>query len=478
MENTSIERILALFYDYAAIPHPSGNTAVAARWVAETAKEAGAEAEIDGTGNVFIRVPATAGYEDHPTVILQGHLDMVAAKEPDSPRDPEKEGLLLFREGDLLGARGTTLGGDDGVAVVMFLALLSEKDAAHPALEILLTVDEETGMDGADGFDASKLNGRLLLNLDSEEEGILTAGCAGGTKMHITYPVCREIQKGRLCTLKIAGASGGHSGMEIIRGGMNANHELAGILARLASRLSLSLVSLSGGDKDNAIPTHATATFLIGEEEADALLLAVTDENARLAKTYGATDPHFTLSLDAGEVGEHAAIGEEASRRYLDFLAGTPCGVQKMSPALAGLVQTSLNLGVLRNEKNAIVALWSLRSSVRAEKEELAARLSAMAEAIGAPVCREGDYPAWEYRENSPLRDVMTETYRTLFGAEMQTVVIHAGLECGIFSSRLPDLDCVSFGPNMYDIHTTRERLSVSSVERTYRYLLAVLRAI
>lgn len=478
MENTALERILTIFYDYAAIPHPSGNTAAAAKFAAETARQTGAEAEIDEAGNVFIRVPATAGYEDRPTVILQGHLDMVAAKEPDAPRDPEKEGLLLFREGDLLGARGTTLGGDDGVAVAMFLALLSDKDAAHPALEILLTNDEETGMDGAVGFDTNKLKGRLLLNLDSEEEGILTAGCAGGMKMHITYPVCREMQKGRLVTLKITGASGGHSGMEIIRGGMNANHEMAEILSRLASLLTLSLGSLTGGDKDNAIPTHATAEFLIGVGEEDMLLSEVQRENARLAETYGKTDPHFTLSVDIGDVTETVAVGSEKSRAYLDFLAKTPCGVQKMSPALEGLVQTSLNLGVLKTTEEGIVALWSLRSSVGAEKEELATRLVAMAEVIGAPVCREGDYPAWEFRENSPLRDLMTATYREMFGGEMQTTVIHAGLECGIFSSRLPDLDCVSFGPNMYGIHTTRERLSLSSVERTYRYLLAVLRAI
>lgn len=266
--------------------------------------------------------------------------------------------------------------------------------------------------------------------------------------------------------------------MEIIRGGMNANHEMAELLARLASFVSLSLISFVGGDKDNAIPTHATATFLIGEGEEDTLLAYIQKENARLAETYGKTDPQFTLSADVGDVTEAAVLCGEKSRTYLDFLAATPCGVQKMSPALEGLVQTSLNLGVLKTEEDAFVALWSLRSSVGAEKEELAARLTAMAEAIGAPVCREGDYPAWEFREISPLRDLMTATYREMFGGEMQTTVIHAGLECGIFSSRLPDLDCVSFGPNMYDIHTTRERLSVSSAERIYRYLLAVLRAI
>ena len=251
------------------IPHPSGDTADAAAWVVKTAKQAGGEATRDAAGNVLIRVPASAGYEAHPTVILQGHLDMVAAREPNSPRDPAREGLLLFREGDLLGARGTTLGGDDGAAVAMLLAILFEPDAKHPPLELLLTADEETGMYGALGFDYTQLNGRLLLNLDTDEEGVLIAGCAGGTKLHITYPVCRENAKGTLFTLKLAHASGGHSGMEIGRGGMNANREVACMLSAAAEKMQLSLLSLSGGDKDNAIPTHATAQIILSDTDAD-----------------------------------------------------------------------------------------------------------------------------------------------------------------------------------------------------------------
>lgn len=475
---TPTDKVLALFADYASIPHPSGNTAQAADWVVSVAQKAGAEADVDTAGNVLIRAKATAGYEAHPTVILQGHLDMVAAKEPDSPCDPEKEGLLLFREGDLLGAHGTTLGGDDGVAVAMFLALLTDENVKHPPLEILLTADEETGMYGADGFDTSRLKGRLLLNLDSDDEGLLIAGCAGGTRVDISLPVCREMQKNLRFILKIRHASGGHSGMEIVRGGMNANHEMAKVLSRLASACPLSLLSLEGGDKDNAIPTHATASFLAAPESAECLRTLLSEEEARLHKTYDATDPHFTLALTEEGMGEEPAVPPAETLRLLTFLASTPCGVQKMSPALVDLVQTSLNLGVLKTEENAVTARWSLRSSVAADKEELFARLATAAEAIGAPVCREGDYPAWEYRENSPLRDLMTSTYRAMFGGEMQVTVIHAGLECGIFSDRLPGLDCVSFGPNMYDIHTTRERLSVSSLERTYRYLLAILGAL
>ena len=211
--NTPIENILAVFSDYAAIPHPSGNTAAAAAWVAERAREAGAAAEVDEAGNVLIRACATPGYEQHPAVILQGHLDMVAAREPDAPRDPEKEGLLLFYEGDLLGAQGTTLGGDDGAAVALFLALLTDETAAHPPLEILLTADEETGMFGATDFDTSKLTGRVLLNLDSDDEGVLIAGCAGGTKTTVSLPVCREMQEGSCFALSIRGVSGGHSGV-------------------------------------------------------------------------------------------------------------------------------------------------------------------------------------------------------------------------------------------------------------------------
>lgn len=474
--NAPIDRVLALFTEYASVPHPSGNTKAGADLVSRIAARAGHAAVRDEVGNVLVRVPASQGYETHEPVILQGHLDMVAAREADAPRDPEREGVLVFREGDLLGARGTTLGGDDGAAVAMLLALAEDRHVAHPPLELLFTVDEETGMYGAHGFDTACLRGRRMLNLDSDEEGVLTVGCAGGAKLSIRYPVCREMQKGVCVTLTLAGATGGHSGTEIHRGGVNANTALASLLSAAAHTLPLSLCHLSGGDKDNAIPTHARAVLLLPREHLPAFYACVDRERERLARTYQKTDPDLTITMTEGGERELCAVGREASARYFDFLSTAPCGVQGMSRALPDLVETSLNLGVLSEGEEALTALWSLRSAVGEELEALAARLTAAATAIGASVCREGDYPAWEYRPVSPLRDCMQHIYREHFGKEMRTVVLHAGLECGIFSSRIPGLDCVSFGPNMYDIHTTRERLSVSSLARTYEYLLAALK--
>lgn len=467
---------LTLFSAYAALSHPSYETAAAAKMCASVARAAGCFADIDAAGNLLIRAPATPGYETHAPVILQGHLDMVCAREADAPCDPAREGLSLFEENGLLGARGTTLGGDDAVAVVSFLALLRDEKAAHPPLEILLTADEEVGMLGAAAFDTAALQGRRLLNLDSDREGVLTVGCAGGTTLYIGLPVCREKREGIPLTLTFSGGAGGHSGTEIHLGRLNTCHALAATLAALAQEQSFSLLSLSGGDKDNAIPTHAQASLLVSDAGAALLFLKNAAEEVKAA--CAESDPAFAFSLATHAQTEAEAVPPAVSAAWVGLLASLPCGVQQMSRELPDLVETSLNLGVLASDPDRLSAVYSLRSSVGEEKERLAARLTAVAEACGAEVCRTGDYPAWEYRPHSPLRTCMKDTYRALFGKEPTTEVIHAGLECGLFSDRIAGLDCVSFGPDLYDIHTTRERLSLASAARTYAYLCAVLRAL
>lgn len=468
------ENVLAFFAEYCKIPHASRHTGAAKDYCLHVARSAGLAASDDAAGNVLIRVPATPGYEEHPTVILQGHLDMVSAREEGCPTDPETDGVVLLRDGDWLRARGTTLGGDDGIAVAMFLAIATDPAVAHPPLEILLTNDEEVGMLGAEAFDTAQLHGRLLLNVDSDAEGILTAGCAGGSTLICSHPVCREMRKGRAYTLTLSGLSGGHSGTMIGEGRLNANHALASFVAGLCDRLPVALLSLAGGEKDNAIPAAATCRFL--SDAGDEILRAVQAWEAGLKEQYGTREPGLAVTLVAGDAVTADALTPSAAHAWLSFLAAAPNGVQVMHPTLPGAVEASLNLGVISTAEDRLTATYLVRSSRLATRETVVDAVLQAAAASGVAVVREGDYPPWEYKAVSPLRERMCALYSRMFGSEAKVEVIHAGLECAVFSSRLPDLDAISLGPDMPDIHTPRERVSVSSVARVYQYLLALLR--
>lgn len=475
LENCQPRELFSIFEDFCAIPHPSRATAAATDFCRRFATQAGLACTVDGAGNVIIRKPAASGYESAPTVILQGHLDMVAAREADSPRDPEREGLSLFVDGDLIGAHGTTLGGDDGIAVAMILAILADRTAAHPALEAVFTTDEEIGMLGAEALDMSALRGRYLLNLDSEEEGVLTVSCAGGATLHISRPVCSENRQGAAITLAISGGRGGHSGAEIHRGRANALHLGARLLAAACAVTDCRLVSFVGGEKDNAIPPSATLTFFAADTAA--ATAALREEIARAAAAYREADPALAFSLDEHQFSS-PAVSAEDTRVLSNLFSSLPCGMQEMSREIEGLVETSLNLGILRWSASGCAATYSVRSSVQSKRDALLTRLRTAAEAAGATVSVEGAYPAWEYKKNSPLRDTVLAVYRRLHGRDMRVEAIHAGLECGLFSDRIPGLECVSLGPDMRDIHTTRERLSISSSARTYRFVREILAAI
>ncbi len=475
LENCQPKSVFSIFEDFCRVPHGSYNTKGATAFCLDFAKAHGLDATADAAGNVVIRKGATAGYENAPTVILQGHLDMVAAADEGAPVCLETDGLDLFLDGDLIGARGTTLGGDDGIAVAMILAILADDTLPHPALEAVFTTDEEVGMLGADAMDMSTLRGTYLLNLDSEDEGVLTVSCAGGATAEISQPVCREKVSGAAVTLTIESLSGGHSGVEIDRGRTNGVRFLSEMLAALSMFYSFRFLSFTGGEKDNAIPVSATATLLTDKPEVVAAA-AKAYFDARAERVL-ATDPNarFTATV-ADATGE--AIGEEDTRALLSMLTRIPCGVQRMSEDIEGLVQTSLNLGILRAEDARVRVTYSVRSSVKEEKLALLGKIKEESERIGATCTVEGDYPAWEYKKDSALRDTVVRVYRDLYGKEMKVEAIHAGLECGIFSDRIAGLECVSLGPNMQDIHTTRERLSVSSVARTYDFVCAILGAL
>ncbi|MCH5182990.1 MAG: aminoacyl-histidine dipeptidase [Oscillospiraceae bacterium] len=456
-------RVFHYFEQLCGIPHGSGNVKAAADWLADFAVSHGLAYERDEAENVVIRKPASPGYEDAPAVILQGHTDMVCAKREDSPHDFLREGLMLLTDGETVRADGTTLGADDGIAVAMALAILEDPAAEHPALEAVFTSDEEIGLLGAKAFDCSKLQGRLLLNMDSEDEGVLTVSCAGGATVRLTLPVSRAACDGEVYTVEISGLTGGHSGAEIHKGRANAA-VLAGELLRESGG---GLVSIEGGSADNAIMPACKLT-LCGE--------GIPEAARTCEERFRASYPEEDIRVTATPAGR---TGAEALTLPLgDFLARAPYGVQAMSKEIDGLVQTSLNLGILRTEPDALVMTYSVRSSVEKEKDALCETLIALAKEFGGSAEISGAYPAWEYRKESPLREHLCATFARLYGRPMRVEAIHAGLECGLFAGGIPDLDAVSFGPDMRAIHTPEESLSVASVARTFAYLREVLRGL
>lgn len=456
-------RVFHYFEEICGIPHGSGDTARISDYCVAFAKSHNLWYRQDALGNVLIKKPATVGYESHPPVILQGHLDMVCEKDPDCTIDFTTDGLDVDVDGDWVFAHGTTLGGDDGVAVAMALAVLEAEDLCHPPLEVLFTIDEETGMDGAVGLDASDIEGRLLINVDSEEEGVLTVSCAGGAKAEIALPLSYESNVKPAYEVTVSGLQGGHSGVEIDKGRLNANVTMGHFL----KSLDCSIASVNGGQKDNAIPVLCKAVIAC-DSDPTALAEAFAMDNRP------DTDPGLTVTVKPATAD--SVLTAESAARVVAFLTTVPNGIQSMSADIDGLVQTSLNLGILTTDSNALNACFAVRSSKNEEKTALLSTLSAVAEGFGGRCSTHGHYPAWEYCKDSRLRDVMCRVWKTQTGNDPVVLAIHAGLECGLFCEKLPGLDAVSIGPNMQDIHTSRERLSVSSTARVYEYLCAVLK--
>ena len=451
------EKVFYYFEQISAIPRGSGNVKKIADYLCFFAKVRQLEWERDHANNVIIRKPATPGYEEAATVILQGHTDMVCAKTAESTHDFEKDGLDLRLEDGWISANGTTLGGDNGIAVAYGLAILASDDLDHPPLEVVFTSDEEIGLLGAKALDMSKLKGKFLLNLDSESEGILTVSCAGGSMTTVTLPFTRTFEQGKVSRITFSGLLGGHSGAEIHKGRANA----AVLAGEFLGKWSGKLISARGGSADNAIMSSLTLEVL-GEGVEEAAKACEADFRARYP------EENITLTVET----LHENGGEAVSADLGGYLRKAPYGVQ-----IDGLVQTSLNVGILETKEDAFVATYSVRSSVEAEKTALNALVAEIATAFGGSAVTEGEYPAWEYRKKSPLRDLMVKVYEDSFGKEMKVEAIHAGLECGLFAGGIPGLDAVSFGPDMADIHTPAERLSVESVSSTWRYLLSALAA-
>lgn len=464
--------VFAFFEQICAIPHGSMHNTQLSNWLVEFARARGLEYYQDAAENVVIIKEATPGYEAAEPVIVQGHMDMVCEKEIGCTKDMLTEGLDLAVDGDTVYAKGTTLGGDDGIAVAMGLALLDAKDLCHPRLEVVFTTDEEVGMPGATALDVSMLRGRRMLNLDSEEEGIFTVSCAGGNVSHVTVPVSRAVFDGAVMTVSVSGLVGGHSGVEINKGRANADLLLGRLLYAAAQKTDLRVIRVDGGLKDNAIPTAAKAVVSVADA---ALLRAVCDEMAALfAAEYQVTDSGICVSVSEG--GEGLPMDAESTDRVICLLVCAPNGVQAMSADIEGLVQTSLNLGILKTEENEVEAAFCIRSSVDSQKIMLQQRVACLARQLGGSTVITGDYPGWAFRQESPLRDMMCALFDEQYGYAPKIEALHAGLECGLFAGKLPGLDCVSFGPDLTDIHTPREKMHITSVQRTWKFVVELLR--
>ena len=477
LEKLQPQAVFAHFEQLCAIPHSSGNTKAISDYLVRFAAARGLRHIQDEYNNVIIFCPGTPGYETAAPVILQGHMDMVCETAPDCAKDLTREGLDLFIDGDTIGARGTTLGGDDGIAVAMALAVRDSSDLEHPPLEVVFTIDEETGMDGAIALDGSLLAGRRLLNIDSEEEGILTVSCAGGADSLVDIGLDVEPCEWDAYRLVISGLVGGHSGAEIDKGRANATITLGRVLQALVDELEVRIVSAEGGLKDNAIPNAARAVIALEDGKLSRAQEICEELQATLRAEYAAADPDVTITFTPGTVADQA-LSLMDTKKVCCFLNLYPNGIESMSMDIPGLVQTSCNLGIFKVGETGLAGSGSVRSSVASRKQLLIRRIRLLTESLGGTLCVSGEYPAWEYRRESHLRDVMCEVYKSQYGKDMKVEAIHAGLECGLFCGKIPGLDAVSFGPNLYDIHTTAERMSISSVQRVYAYLCEVLKTL
>ena len=467
--------VFGYFEDICNIPHGSGNMDQISQFCVDFAKKEGLEYIVDDMKNVIIIKEATPGYETIDPLILQGHLDMVCDKRPDKEKDFLTEGIDVCTDGEKIWADGTTLGGDNGIAVAYGLALLAAKDLEHPRLEVVLTVDEETGLYGAEAIDMSMLKGKKLINLDSEEEGIFTVGCAGGLTLECNVPMFTEEVDGLVYELKVTGLLGGHSGAEIHKGRGNSNVLLGRVLLAVGQKMGLDILKMEGGSKDNAIPRHSVAEVLISPEDSEKFVELVKAQEAILRDELHASDAGITLEVTAKGEGTVTVLDPTSKVSALHALNNIPNGIQAYSMDIEGLVETSLNMGIMTMNGDNLKMSFAVRSSVESAKYYLTDKVILFVDMLGGNCEIKGDYPGWAYNPNSELRETFIKVYREMYGEEPIVEAIHAGLECGLFTKKIDGLDSISVGPNMHDVHTSEESLEVGSVQRTWEFLCRVI---
>ncbi|WMJ75927.1 MULTISPECIES: aminoacyl-histidine dipeptidase [unclassified Sedimentibacter] len=471
------ESVFKNFEDLTRIPRGSGNEKEVSDFLVSFANKHKLEVIQDPSLNVIIQKNASPGYENSKRVILQGHMDMVALKEEDIEFDFFKDPIPLIVDGDMIRTKGTTLGADNGIAVAMAMSILESENLQHPPITALFTVSEEMGMDGVMNLEPGVVSGDILINMDSEEEGKIWASCAGGVDSHMALHVDRENAEDEdvFYGVSVRGLLGGHSGMEINKNRGSAIVLLGRLLQILEEQVGIGISYVQGGVKMNAIPKNAAAVLSVHRDKQDRFKEIVKNVQDIFRNEYSISDPDIIINLNI-EDNKQSILDTDSKKRLINTLRLLPFGVQAMSTDIEGLVETSNNIGILETKDNLIIIRNSIRSSVKSRQEEICGRLKAIGEAAGAEVKFESDYPAWQFKKDSPIRDLMIKTYKDMFGKNTEIEAIHAGLECGFLKEKIGDIDMVSMGPDMYDVHTPNEHLSISSTKRVFEFLCEVLK--
>ena len=479
LENLNPQAVFHYFEQMTKIPRESGNEAAISDYLVNFAKEHQLEYVQEPCKNVIIKKPATPGYEAAPRVILQGHMDMVCVKDDELEFNFETDALPIYVDGDWLRTKGTTLGADNGIAVAMSLAILADETLEHPALTVLVTTEEETGMDGVMALNPDNVPGDILINIDSEEEGVALASCAGGVRNSLKLPIeWTEVDAAGVTSYEIviSGLKGGHSGIEINKCRANAN-KLMGRLLHYIQDLNVSVSSIAGGEKMNAISKRAILNITLAQEQAEALESKVKDFEMMVRAEFETADPGISVVAMKKETVTKV-FTKETAQHLMYILQLIPYGPQTMSANIAGLVESSSNIGVVEMNDSEIEFNSAIRSSVSSLKREINHRIQTIADLTGASMELIADYPEWEFETESNVRDIMKEVYQEMFGKALEVSAIHAGLECGFLSQKLGKIDMISIGPDITGAHTPKESLSIPSTERVYHFLCQVLKAI
>ena len=474
--NLKPQKVFEYFEKMCSVPHGSGNTKQISDLLAGFARDLGLKYRQDELNNLIVWKDASPDRQGSAPVILQGHMDMVCTKEAWVEKDMAKDGLDLVIDGDWLKANGTSLGGDDGIAVAIAFAILEDNTLSHPPIEVVITVDEEVGMDGAFGIDLSDIRGRRMMNIDSEEEGVVTVSCAGGVRADSFIPAhLMKLEEGYTAFgLTVSGLLGGHSGCEIDKGRGNAVKLMSRVLFAAAERFEgFRLCNIKGGRFDNVICPECDAVAAVPSSAAGDFKAFVNEFDKIFKNEYAAADPGVELKIDPAEAFE--AYNELDSIKIVEALFMLPQGVIEMSRDFKDLPQTSLNLGVITSDADGVHYSNSIRSSITTQKEYVLARVKAVTESKGGTVTTRGTYPGWAYNRDSKFRATLMDVYKKQTGREAAIAATHGGLECGLFIEKLPGLDCLSIGPDMRDIHSSAERLNIPSVERLYSLITAFL---
>ena len=480
LEKITEERVFYHFQEISKIPRGSGNEKEISDYLIQFGKSLGLETIQDEALNVIIKKPASKGCENSPVVIIQGHMDMVCEKNGDKIHDFTKDPIKLIVDGDYIYADKTTLGGDDGIAVAYAMAILEDNTLEHPPIEVLITSDEEAGMSGALAIHPEHLSGKIVLNVDSEEEGKLLVSCAGGIRTKSTLPIewINKKADNKEFMIFVKGLKGGHSGTDIHLEKGNSNKLMGRLLKEISKEINFNLASLNGGSKNNAIPREAEAVLLINSKDENKLVDLVRKVSEELKNEFRKKDPDLNISLAASENNMEKVFSDETTSKVINLLYMYPNGVNTMSADIEGLTESSTNLGVVTTTESEVEFDSAVRSSVFSLREEIVERNRCITEILGGTYTTNAGYPAWPYRADSKVRDICKEVYSKMYGKEPEIVAIHAGVECGILEEKLGNLDMISFGPDIIDIHTPNEHMSISSVLRCYEYLLKVLKSI